>query len=144
MLEAGGSRVGEIADLDDVVMADHGAVGTDPRRCEIVLGLLAKKWMIPILVELDSEPRRRQYLFNRLKVSSSRLDPTIQEMTRWGVIERAWIPCGRTDGPALAITDLGRSLLATLTRLSEWQSAHHSELLANDVDWRAVHDDGQT
>jgi DNA-binding HxlR family transcriptional regulator len=44
----------------------------------------------------------------------------------------------------VAITDLGRSLLATLTRLSEWQSAHHSELLANDVDWRAVHDDGQT
>jgi len=136
--------VGEIADLDDMVMADHGSAGTDPRRCEIVLGLLAKKWMIPILVELDSEPRRRQYLFNRLKVSSSRLDPTIQEMTRWGLVERAWIPCGRTDGPALAITDLGLSLLATLTRLSEWQSAHHSELLANDVDWRAVHDDGQT
>lgn len=136
--------MGEIADLDDMVMADHDSVGTDPRRCEIVLGLLAKKWMIPILVELDSEPRRRQYLFSRLKVSSSRLDPTIQEMTRWGLVERAWIPCGRTDGPALAITDLGRSLLATLTRLSEWQSTHHSELLANDVDWRAVHDDGQT
>jgi hypothetical protein len=74
LLEAGGSRVGEIADLDDVVMADHRAVGTDPRRCEIVLGLLAKKWMIPILVELDSEPRRRQYLFNP--------DRSRDEMTR--------------------------------------------------------------
>lgn len=136
--------MGEIADLDVVVTADQAPADADPRRCEIVLGLLAKKWMIPILVELDAEPRRRQNLFNRLKVSSSRLDPTIQEMTRWGLIERAWIPSGRTDGPAIAITDLGRSLLATLTRLGEWQSTHHSELLANDVDWRAVHDDGQT
>lgn len=136
--------MGEKADLNDMVTADQAVTAVDPRRCEIVIGLLAKKWMIPILVELDSEPRQRQYLFNRLKVSSSRLDPTIQEMARWGLVERAWIPRGRTDGPALAITDLGRSLLATLTRLSEWQSEHHAKLLANDMEWRAVHGVVQT
>ena len=98
LLEAGGSRVGEIANNTGMVMADHAEPAVDPRRCELVLSLLAKKWVIPILVELEAEPRRRQYLVTRLKVASSRLDPTIQEMTRWGLVERAWIPCGSTSG----------------------------------------------
>ncbi len=144
LLEAGGSRVGEIANNTGMVMADHAEPAVDPRRCELVLSLLAKKWVIPILVELKAEPRRRQYLVTRLKVASSRLDPTIQEMTRWGLVERAWIPCGRTDGPAIAISNLGRSFLATMARLSEWQDTHHSELLDNDREWRSTHPDGQT
>ena len=97
--------------------------------------------MIPILVELAAAPRRRQYLFVRLKVSSSRLDPTIQELMRWGLIERAWIPNGRSDGPGIAISALGRSMLDLVTTLGEWQHAHHSQLAANDSDWRSTHPD---
>jgi DNA-binding HxlR family transcriptional regulator len=126
-----------------VALPALGALEVDPRRCEIALDLLAKKWLIPILVELDRAPRRRKYLFVTLKISSSRLDPTIQAMTRWGVIERTWIPSGHTDGPGLAITELGRDLLVTLTTLSAWQSDHQSELLANNHDWTVAHEVGQ-
>jgi len=108
----------------------------DPRRCEIVLQLLAKKWIVSILLALEEAPRRRQYLFHTLKVSSSRLDPTIQTMTRWGVIERAWIPSGNTDAPGLAITPLGRDLLGAITRLAEWQHVNLDALVQNDARWR--------
>jgi|GEM_PF-1847363 len=111
----------------------------DPRRCDIVLALLARKWMIPILMELARSPQRRQYLFVTLRVSSSRLDPTIQTMKQWGLIELTWIPSGKTDGPGLGITDLGRSLLTALTTLSEWQNTNETELLANSREWIETH-----
>jgi len=130
----------EVHDLAPPVV---DGVSVDPRRCEIALELLAKKWLIPILVELEQAPRRRQYLFATLRMSSSRLDPTIQAMTRWGVIERTWIPSGRTDGPGLGITDLGRALLVELGRLSAWQSDHEAELLASNRVWTATHEVGQ-
>lgn len=130
----------ENLELSQPVIHDHGGSDADPRHCEIALELLHKKWMVPILVELAREPRRRQYLFATLRVANGPLDTTIQTMTRWGVIERSWIASGRTDGPGLAITDLGRTLLAAVTRLSRWQSDHHSELLANNRDWRATHE----
>lgn len=99
--------------------------------------------MVPILVALEQEPRRRQYLLVTLKVPGSRLDTTIQTMSQWGVIERTLIPWGRSEGPGLAITPLGRSLLAEVTRLSEWQHRHHSTLVANKRDWLAAHHLGQ-
>lgn len=141
--EAGESRVGDDAEVKALATPGVAETEVDPRQCEIALALLSKKWLIPILVELERAPRRRQYLFATLRISSSRLDPTIQTMTRWGVIERAWIPSGQTDGPGLAITDIGRALLAELTRLSAWQHEHHSELLANSKHWTATHDLGQ-
>ena len=109
--------MGGTVESDGLVIPDQRAAERDTTRCEIVLGLLARKWMIPILVELAAAPRRRQYLFVRLKVSSSRLDPTIQELMRWGLIERAWIPNGRSDGPGIAISALGRSMLDLVTTL---------------------------
>ena len=133
--------MGGAVESNSLVIPVQGAAERDATRCEIVLGLLARKWMIPILVELAAAPRRRQYLFVRLKVSSSRLDPTIQELMRWGLIERAWIPNGRSDGPGIAISDLGRSLLDLVTTLGEWQHAHLPELSANDADWRSTHPD---
>ena len=133
--------MGGTVESDGLVIADQGATERDTTRCEIVLGLLARKWMIPILVELDAAPRRRQYLFNRLKVSSSRLDPTIQELMRWGLIERAWIPNGRSDGPGIAISPLGQSMLDLVTTLGEWQHEHLPQLSANDSDWRSTHPD---
>ena len=133
--------MGGMLEPNSLVIADQGATERDTTRCEIVLGLLARKWMIPILVELAAAPRRRQYLFVRLKVSSSRLDPTIQELMRWGLIERAWIPNGRSDGPGIAISALGRSMLDLVTTLGEWQHAHLPQLSANDSDWRSTHPD---
>ena len=133
--------MGGAVESTNLVIPDQGAAERDTTRCEIVLGLLARKWMIPILVELAAAPRRRQYLFNRLKVSSSRLDPTIQELMRWGLIERAWIPNGRSDGPGIAISALGRSMLDLVTTLGEWQHAHLPQLSANDSDWRSTHPD---
>lgn len=133
--------MGGTVESDGLVIPDQRAAERDTTRCEIVLGLLARKWMIPILVELAAAPRRRQYLFVRLKVSSSRLDPTIQELMRWGLIERAWIPNGRSDGPGIAISALGRSMLDLVTTLGEWQHAHLSLLSANDSDWRSTHPD---
>ena len=129
------------SDADSVVTDDHDTDHSDLPRCELVLNLLGRKWVIPILVELDVEPRRRQYLFHTLKVSSSRLDPTIQQLTRLGLVERTFIPNGRTDGPGLAITELGHSFLLLVTTLGEWEHVHLAELLANVSDWRDRHPD---
>lgn len=133
---------GPTSKVDSVVRTDHDDALVDLPRCELVLNLLGRKWVIPILVELAAEPRRRQYLFRVLKVSSSRLDPTIQELTRLGLIERTFIPNGRTDGPGLAITELGRSFLVLTTTLGEWEHVHRSELLTNVAHWRELHPDG--
>lgn len=133
--------MGGTVESNSLVIPDQEAAESDTTRCEIVLGLLARKWMIPILVELAAAPRRRQYLFVRLKVSSSRLDPTIQELMRWGLIERAWIPNGRSDGPGIAISALGGSMLDLVTTLGEWQHTHLPQLSANDSDWRSTHPD---
>jgi DNA-binding HxlR family transcriptional regulator len=129
------------ADGDVVVRADHDPDHHDLRHCELVLNLLSRKWVIPVLGELAGEPRRRKYLFHTLKVSSSRLDPTIQELTRLGLIERTFIPSGRTDGPGLAITELGRSFLLLVTTLGEWEHLHRTELLTNVTRWRDLHPD---
>lgn len=137
------------ADADVVVMADHDP-DNDPDNgpdhggrpgCELVLNLLSRKWVVPILVELASEPRRRKYLFHTLRMSSSQLDRTIQELTRLGLIERIFIPSGHTDGPGLAITELGRSFLVMVTKLGEWENLHRPELLTNLAHWRELHPD---
>lgn len=137
---------GQVADADVLVRADHepdqGPDRPDLPHCELVLNLLARKWVIPILVELAAEPRRRQYLFHRLKVSSSRLDPTIRQLTRLGLVERTFIPHGQSDGPGLAITELGRSFLVVTATLGEWEDVHRSELLINIARWRELHPDG--
>jgi len=125
---------------DRVATTEQAHADPDPLGCEIAIELLRRKWLVPILVELDKEPRRRQYLFATLKVSSGNLDNTLASMARWGVIERTLVPNGRTDSLALAITDLGRTLLSEVTRLSAWQHEHHEQLLANNHEWRQVHD----
>ena len=131
--------VGDTANTDEVIPADDTARQTRPRSCAIALDLLGKKWTIPLLVELERGPRRRYQLRQALKVQNDRLDATVQMMVRWGVIERAFIPCGQTDGPGYAITQLGREFLDSVARLGEWQHDHHSELMANDREWRASH-----
>lgn len=135
---------GPRSDVDAVVSTDHDPDHIDLPRCELVLNLLSRKWVIPILVELAQEPRRRQYLFRTLKVSSSRLDPTIQELARLGLVERTFIPNGRTDGPGLAITGLGRSFLVLVATLGEWEHLHRPELLTNIAVWRELHPDEPT
>ncbi len=139
-----GVQVGqpEVGTINLTARSEHTA--SDPRRSEIAVSLLTSKWTVPILLELVAEPRRRQYLFARLRVSSSRLDRTVQTLSRWGLIERTWIPSGSTDSPGLAITAVGRKFLEAVSNLSDWQRTHHSELLTNDADWRAAHHDGQT
>jgi DNA-binding HxlR family transcriptional regulator len=132
--------VGITDDRASVVTAQISSDHThDPRSNEIAISLLARKWTVPVLVELLAEPRRRQYLFNRLRVSSSRLDPTIQVLSRWGLIARVWLPSGGTESPALAITDLGRCFLDAVSRLSEWQRSNDANLATNDAEWRARH-----
>lgn len=131
--------MGDRADTDEVIPAGDTARQSRPRSYAIALDLLGKKWTIPLLVELEHGPRRRYQLRQALKVQNDRLDATVQMMVRWGVIERAFIPCGRTDGPGYAITQLGREFLDSVARLGEWQHDHHSELMVNDQEWRASH-----
>lgn len=140
----GAQVTGLSSDVDSVVSDDHHTDRLDLPRCELVLNLLARKWVVPILVELAEAPRRRQYLFRTLKVSSSRLDPTIQELARLGLVERRFIPSGRTDGPGLAITGLGRSFLVLVTTLGEWEHLHRPELLTNLARWGTLHPDEPT
>jgi DNA-binding HxlR family transcriptional regulator len=133
--------MGDGTESDQAVVTPQTASDVDARHCEIARELLTLKYMVPILMELDHEPHTRKQLSRLVKAPSSGLDRTIQAMASWGVIERSYLPRGRSDGPSVAITEMGRTLLAAVTRLSEWQHAHHSDLLANKKDWEAKHGD---
>jgi DNA-binding HxlR family transcriptional regulator len=135
--------VGEDAHTDGVVARPRTGHDVDLQSFEIALELLRKKWAIPLLCELDRGPRRRHQLVSALHVRNEPLDATIQMMRRWGAIDRTLIPCGQTDGNGYAITPIGRELLDAVARLAEWQLQNLPELLANDREWKALHDLGQ-
>jgi len=109
------------------------AAGTARPRAQVawndaaaVLGLLAGKWVLPVLEALDGGgPRRHNQLRRAIpaNVSAKSLDDTLRKMETSGLVERSVHP-GNPPTVSYRLTPLASSLLDPLASLGRWGSAH--------------------
>lgn len=102
------------------------AKGFNPTNCPVryILGHVATKWPVLILIELNDGPRR----FNALQrvlpdISRRMLTQSLRELERDGIITRHVLDT-RPPGVEYKLTDVGRSLMMPLLALVDWASAH--------------------
>ena len=100
--------------------------------------LLAGRWILALLVELEEKGRRYQDLHDALEgVSHKVLTDTLRRAERDGLIRRHLDP-DRVDTATLyEVTDLGRSLDEPLSALGRWVSANWELVEVAHHDWSA-------
>jgi DNA-binding HxlR family transcriptional regulator len=94
-----------------------------------LVGMLAGRWTLPVLAELEGGGRRYQDLHDALgDISYKMLTETLRRAERDGLIARH-LDNGRIETATLyELTTLGRSLEAPLAAMADWV----------DTNWRAV------
>jgi DNA-binding HxlR family transcriptional regulator len=111
-----------------------------------VIGLLGRKWAIPLLRELASGTKRRFQLHHAIKgVTPKILTDTLRFLERDGVIERVLHDDGHgSKSIAYQLTDLGRSLGDPLAALYRWGREHlgdvHQSRAQTDELWTGADD----
>ena len=121
----------------DATLERNNDPSTDDRACDatlnIALGvevdaalgvaaLLARRWVLPVVVALGSGPLRRFQLAVRVAgISPKVLTETLRYLERSDVIERVMIrESDTTVGIAYALTPLGASLGEPVSALARW------------------------
>jgi DNA-binding HxlR family transcriptional regulator len=99
-----------------------------PCRAREILDRVGDKWSLYVISELSSGSKR----FNELKrdidgISQRMLSVTLRGLERDGLVSRTMYPLmpPRVD---YALTDLGRTLLATVTEFLAWADKHVNEI----------------
>ena len=104
----------------------HASALTWTMTTQQVVALLARKWVIPILRELESGPKRRFQIRTAVKtVTPKVLTETLRSLERDGIIE--CVVHAEAYGPrgiGYQLTDLGASLSEPLDSLFVWGQAH--------------------
>ena len=102
--------------------------GPHPCRARAILDRVGDKWSMYVISQLSSRPKR----FNELKrdidgISQRMLSVTLRGLERDGLVTRTMYPVmpPRVD---YALTDLGRTLLATVTQFLTWAHEHLDEI----------------
>jgi DNA-binding HxlR family transcriptional regulator len=132
------------ADVDTIVQAVLGGatVGMNPSDCPVrdVLDHVGGKWSSLILLNLKAKPHR----FGELKraipdISQRMLTQTLRDQQRDGLISRQVFP---TNPPSVEyrLTDLGDSLIVTLSPLMAWAVDNHARILKARADFEAAKD----
>jgi DNA-binding HxlR family transcriptional regulator len=101
----------------------------DRRRQRLVIDLLAGRWTLAVLAELQNGGRRYQDIDEALdSVSHKVLTDTLRRAERDGLVVRLLDP-GRVETATLyQLTDLGRSLDEPLTALQQWFEANWPDI----------------
>lgn len=109
-----------------------------PNWCDdadVVTAVVSRKWVVPVLDALTDGPRRHNDLQRAVDkgIHPTVLDDTLRHLENTGLVRRDTMP--RTP-PATwyQLTDLGRSLVVTLTHMAKWVDEHRAELAAFQ-DW---------
>lgn len=106
--------------------AAAGDVYAEACPSRAVLALVADKWTLLIMPALRDGPQRNSELMRRIGgVSQKMLTQTLRELERNGLVQRidyAEVP-PRVE---YALTELGRSLAATIQKLDAWCEANMS------------------
>src|SRR5690554_2053440 len=95
-----------------------------------VLGLLRRRWVIPVLRELASGTKRRFQLQHAIRgVTPKVLTDTLRFLERDGIVERVLHDDGHgSKSIAYRLTDLGRSLGGPIESLFDWGRTHLDEV----------------
>jgi DNA-binding HxlR family transcriptional regulator len=105
-----------------------------------VLGMVGRKWVIPVLRELASGTKRRFQLHHAIKgVTPKVLTDTLRFLERDGVIERVLHDDGHgSKSIAYQLTELGESLARPLTALYRWGRDHLHEVHRSQAETDAL------
>ena len=114
-------------------VAEIRAAGMLSEDCPVrdVLARVGGKWSTLILTALAERPHRFGELRRALDdISQRMLTQTLRELTRDGLVSRRVYP---TLPPSVeyALTDLGRSLMPSLTTLIHWAEINHEAIRAS-------------
>jgi len=92
--------------------------------------MLGRKWVIPVVRELESGTLRQFQLRNGIRgVTPKVLTDTLRSLERDGVIERVLHDDGHgSKSVAYRLTDLGRSLGAPVNAIYRWGRDHLHEV----------------
>ncbi len=111
-------------------VAEIRASGFSFDNCPVrdVLARIAGKWATLIVTALAERPHRFGELRRALDdISQRMLTQTLRELQRDGLVHRRVFA---TQPPSVeySLTDLGRSLLPSLTALVHWAEIHHAAI----------------
>jgi DNA-binding HxlR family transcriptional regulator len=117
--------------METTLLPADGAVyqGNCPARA--ILDRIADKWTMLIIGLLAESEYRR---FNELKrairgISQKMLTQTLRDLERDGLVKRTVYP-EIPPRVEYALTQLGRTLIAPLSELTQWSEAHIAEVRA--------------
>jgi DNA-binding HxlR family transcriptional regulator len=99
-----------------------------PRRKNCPLSLIADKWTVLVINQLEERPRRFSEIHRNIEgVSQKMLTQTLRDLERSGVIQRqvfAEVP-PRVE---YSLTPLGESLREPLSGIRLWATTHMKEI----------------
>ena len=93
-----------------------------------VVELLHRRWLIPILRELTSGPKRFSPLLYSTGATSKVMCESLRDLSDKGIIEQVQVDEFGRSTLAYAVTPLGRTLYAILDGLAEWGRDHLDEV----------------
>lgn len=96
---------------------------------QVALGILGNKWTMLIIFALSSGVHRFSELRDRIATITPKvLTQTLRALERDGLVERTVYPVVPPK-VEYRLTDLGRSLLESITAVRAWAEAHADEVL---------------
>lgn len=116
------------------------AQGFDAANCPVraILGHVASKWTVLVLIELDSGPKRFNALLRILPdISRRMLTQSLRELERDGIVTRR-VLATRPPGTEYTLTATGRSLMGPLLGLVDWASNNRDVIFAAQHSFDAV------
>ncbi|WP_156410206.1 helix-turn-helix domain-containing protein [Bosea sp. Root381] len=101
-------------------------------RCptRLVLDRVGDKWAVLVMILLEDGPLRFNALRRRIEnISQKMLSQTLKSLERDGLVTRTVYPTVPVT-VEYALTDLGRTLSATVDALRVWAETHIGEVVA--------------
>jgi DNA-binding HxlR family transcriptional regulator len=112
-----------------------GKNATRRSRLAPALGLVTGRWVLPVLDELASGPKRHGELKDDIDgISEKMLTQTLRRMQRDGLVARVVRP-GAGGHIVYRATRLARSLDGPLTAAAAWQDAHWDQVTRARTRW---------
>jgi DNA-binding HxlR family transcriptional regulator len=121
-------------DLRGASISSHPYLGAAwAETTQDVLGLVGRKWVVPVIDALIAGPRRNFQLRCCIgDIQPKVLRETLRSLERDGIVERVLMDDG-CGGKCIAyqLTSLGRSVPDLLSRVFEWGVRHLGEVRAS-------------
>jgi DNA-binding HxlR family transcriptional regulator len=94
-----------------------------------LLDRIGDKWTVLVMISLTDGPKRYTQLARHIeRVSQKMLTQTLRALERDGLITRT-VHASVPPQVDYELTDLGRSLLAPITALEQWATAHMQDVI---------------